>query len=315
MIYTYLVLEDFIKKLDEYNRNEVNIITNFISSNFIFKENIYNCGDRDLLSNYGTFKNLNIDEFLSNLSNDMGFLEGKSNLGFDFIFSEKSFGVKNTSISCDDILKNKTKEGKDLKKEIKKNTPNFFLAKRYTSQSEKKKQSEKLNEHLLRIFKTSDDLFFVDRMIPIILLENKPFQINTLNTSIKNISTLLKPLDIKIKFYSALSNKHITTYNKMLVSEKLSNFMKPFKGKDIQAFVKHDKDVYEILHERYIFSFFNGEIFNIYNLAKGIQLWDGKNSINTGKLSRLDTNYSYEIKEEFNEKVKYSKNYARFPSN
>ena len=73
MIYTYIVSKDFIKELDEYNFKEVNKIIDFITTNFINEENIYNSGSRNLFSD-GNYKNLRISSQTLVRGEYMGFI-------------------------------------------------------------------------------------------------------------------------------------------------------------------------------------------------------------------------------------------------
>ncbi len=310
MIYTYSLNNEFISEFDnEYTASESIKIDQFIRDIFFKKENIYFCGTRDFSEKYGNVKNGLTNSLIQSFNNELGPLENQSKKGIDFGLSGKKNKIGNMSITCKNIIDNKT----DLIEKINNLTVEYWIGKKYQKEEIKKKEKKHLESSLKRIFKYSDKIYFIDRYIPIILAENKSYNdVISYKKSLIVFSKLLSEYNLQINFFSGLNKKQKADYSKDQFDKILRNYFEKLENLDVKIFVKDDDDAFEILHERYIASYLDNSLFNLFQASRGIAFWDKNYSIKNGKFERKPNKLAENLTDEFRKKVEKSNNFLFF---
>jgi len=289
MIYTYVLNNEFISDFDNKCTNKEALkINKFIRESFMNKENIYYCGSRDFVKKFGTSQQEITNMFIQDLQAEIGILENEKDKLIDFGFGSNEKKIGSTTITCDDIIKEKV-----TKKTIKNLTPDFLIGKK-GSKDDKIKQKKILIEYLKKIFKFSDQVYFIDRHIPIIFFDNKigkktnTEDVRSYENSLHVYSTLLSLSKTKkeIKFFNGIIKAQMNKYLPALSSEMkgldqkkeedrkirkeylakrenefkeqaekiLKDFYNIMSSKNLKAtiFVKNDEKAFNVLHDRYI---------------------------------------------------------------
>tara|TARA_B100001123_G_C15322468_1_gene1028420 strand:- start:597 stop:1541 length:945 start_codon:yes stop_codon:yes gene_type:complete len=314
MIYTYNITKNFLKELNTAcNLDEANDILIFIKSHFIDKENVYFIGSENIWKNLDIKTEANyslIKKLISFLNNEIGAFEGKSKNDVDFIFSgidEDKYECKK-KISCLEILNDSS-----LKNEIKKTTVDTWKGTKDRKDSQKKKRE--LHSLLKKIFKISDEVFLVDRHIPRTLYQNNKKHIESYKNSLNFFKNLLTQTNVKAKFYNGIDHE-----TKKLISSKdleaiLIDFYSPLVSLNIPVMVKEGYDTYDVLHDRYVISIVDNNEVNFFEVRKGLNFLDQKNSIDSRIMTRLNKDIVDETYIEWNNLVEKQPNFIRFTIN
>jgi hypothetical protein len=237
MIYTYALNNEFISDLDnKCTIKEALKINTFVRESFMNKENIYYCGSRDFVKKFGTSQQEITNMFIQDLQAEIGILENEKDELIDFGFGSNEKKIGSTTITCDDIINKKV-----TKETIKKLTPAFFIGKK-SSKGDKKKQKKILIGCFKKIFKFTDQVYFIDRHIPVILLDNKLAEktnnedIRSYKNSLEVYSTLLSLSKTKkeIKFFNGIIKSQMDRYLPKLPSEIKELDLKKDENREIK---------------------------------------------------------------------------------
>ena len=326
MIYTYLFTDKFFNDWrSNINTEQSQVIYDFFKEKFQNKENIFYCGKEDILNKVhglsGPNSNL-IDFFLTEFisSGCKSIFSNKEKIA-DFIFcgNDESISEIPFSITCHDIINNK-----DLKKTIKEKTEDLWS---------NRKGKEDLILKLDKLLKLSKSVFFVDRHVPGVVVDQNKKQINQWNKSLKFYNTLLSKSKTKSFFISAIKNEYLTRYkNKSNIidfepheklKEDLRNFYKVLETVKTIVMVKDQNAFYSGLHDRFIFFFFdNNHVLEkalrdrtllILEVSQGLNILDGKGKTTLPRrLTRQTTESCKEIVEEWVKNVENKPLFDKF---
>lgn len=289
MIYTYLFTEKFFSDWRlNINTEQSQIIYDFFKEKFQNKENIFYCGKEEVLNKVhgisGPNSNL-IDFFLTEfISNGCKSIFSDREKIADFIFCGKDELISENPfpITCYEIINNK-----NLKKTIKEKTEDLWS---------NRKGKEDLIIKLDKLLKLSKSVFFVDRHVPGIVVDQNKKQISQWNKSLKFYNNMLLKSKTKSFFISAVKNDYFNRLKNnsnvidlevhKKLKEDLRNFYKVLKAVKTIVMVKDQEAFYSGLHDRFIFFFFDNnhalkkaledKTLLILEVSQGLNILDGK---------------------------------------
>jgi len=326
VIYTYLFTDKFfIDWRSNINTEQSQIIYDFFKEKFQNKENIFYCGNEEILNKVhgisGPNSNL-IDFFLTEfISNGCKSVFSDREKIADFVFCGKDEYTSKTlfPITCHEIINNK-----NLKKKIKENTEDLWS---------NRKGKEDLVLKLDKLLKLSKSVFFVDRHIPGIVADQNKKQISQWNKSLKFYNSMLSKYKAKSFFISAVKNDYFNRYkNKsniidlephQMLKEDLRNFYKVLKAVKTIIMVKDQEAFYSGLHDRFIFFFFDNnhmlkqaledKTLLILEVSQGLNILDGKGKTTLPRrLTRQTAESCEEIVEEWIKNVENKPLFDKF---
>ena len=160
MIYTFTIENDFFDDFrDKLNVKDARTVIDFISSNFINRENFFLNAERKKIfnqkTNGGNGNQLKV--LLNKLGKKIKNFSNKDNT--DFIFSNIE-GSKSNVISTNKIISDKYIEIENYLDE------NFKPFWKYTTKENNQNNKRELEKSLTRLFNVCDEVYFVDRHIP-----------------------------------------------------------------------------------------------------------------------------------------------------
>ena len=307
MIYTYLFTDKFFNDWrSNINTEQSQIIYDFFKEKFQNKENIFYCGKEEVLNKVhgvsGPNSNL-IDFFLTEfISNGCKSIFSDREKIADFIFcgNDEPISEIPLSITCHEIINNK-----NLKKKIKEKTEDLWS---------NRKGKEDLIFKLDKLLKLSKSVFFVDRHVPGVVVDQNKKQISQWNKSLKFYNSILSKSKAKSFFINAIKNDYLTRYkNKSNIidfephqklKEDLRDFYKVLKAVKTIVMVKNQDAFYSGLHDRFIFFFFdNNHVLKkaledktllILEVSQGLNILDGKGKTTLPRRLTRQTIESYE---------------------
>lgn len=289
MIYTYLFTDKFFNDWrSNINTEQSQIIYDFFKENFQNKENIFYCGKEGIFNKVHGITGPNstlIDFFLTEfISNGCKSIFSNREEIADFLFCGNDEPISKTpfSITCHEIINDK-----NLKKKIKEKTEDLWS---------NRKGKEDLIFKLEKLLKLSKSVFFIDRHVPGVVVDQNKKQIGQWNKSLKFYNAILSKSKTKSFFISAIKNDYLDRYKNrsniidfepsQKLKEDLRDFYKVLKAVKTIIMVKDQDAFYSGLHDRFIFFFFDNnhtlkkaledKTLLILEVSQGLNILDGK---------------------------------------
>ena len=273
MNYFYTFKKDFFRNFhSNLSRTQAEKIYNFIKYNFLDKENFYLKMERTLLeTKFGEGKVNDIFNHLKKkISNEIIESYESRNLPIDFTFTgnknkvsfPKNSLVDKFYLNCDFILK----KDNDIKieKYLTKNYLNFWLGNR------KQFAKRNLHNYLTRVCKSSDRLYFIDRMIAATAIDGKDYQYRSYKNTFEFLNSVFKANKNKYNLISSVSIKQkeaIEQMTKKLFVNNLNIFLNKIVDKQNNLLIK--EKAHQDFHQRYIIVFLDKDLWGVYQLSDG----------------------------------------------